>query len=402
VLTESSVIRSLPLFVCLIICACGRSVSNNGTGGTGGSSSSSTQFLIAVGGVDTLVFKLDSNANLKLVQTVQSGGNTSLALNNSPVQAPGGFVYVINPLCTGINAYSMSPGGTLTAVSGSPFLVPQSLLNSPQLGSLMVDPGSKRLYALDIGGSIVEAQMDTSTGALTFGSASVSAGFSPQYAAIDPAGKSIYVSQFIAGFTSTGESYAGIAGFDSDPSSGTVSLMPASPFSLTSNTQPCDIEIAPAGRFVYTALVNGDAVAAFSRDSTTGALTQIPGSPFPTSHSPSQTCSLAIHPSGKFLYALNLNGHDISGYSIDNNSGSLSPMAGSPFPPQSSPSDPSHTPFTQGPIAIDPSGKYLFVLTGDRYIAVYGINQTSGALSIAGSPRSIPEPVDALNLFQTN
>jgi 6-phosphogluconolactonase (cycloisomerase 2 family) len=214
---------------------------------------------------------------------------------------------------------------------------------------------------------------------------------------IDPTGSSIYVSEGLAGFTPTGN-YAGISGLAVDSTSGNVSVMASSPFQLASNSQPCEIAIDPAGRYVYTALVNADAVAGFTRDSSSGALTSIPGSPFPTSRAASQTCDLAMHPSGRFLYALNLNGHDIAGYSIDA-TGTLTPLPGSPYPAQVTP-DVFKAPFTQGPIAVDPSGKFLYVLTTEKYIAVYSINQNTGALSISGSPRATPAPVQSLNIFK--
>lgn len=397
---KCSPIRCFVVFLCLVISACSGGNSGNSSGSSGGGSSSTSEYLLATGGVDLLVLKVDSrNANLSVVQTVPTGGDTSLALNNPPIMM-GNFVYAITPLTNGINAYSMSSGGTLTAVSGSPFLVPQNVSSNPQLGSLMGDSSRKRLYALNSDSIIIEAQADPTTGAVTFGSASVSSGFLPQYAVMDPAGKSIYVSESVAGFVATGD-YAGIAGFSPDPSSETIALMANSPFQLASNSQPCGIVIDPAGRFVYSALVNANGIAGFSRDASSGTLTPIAGSPFPTARAPSQTCFLATHPSGKFLYALNLNDSNFSGYSINTNSGALTDLPGSPFPPQSDPNDPSHIPFTQGPMAIDPSGKYLFVLTSEHYIAVYSIDQTTGSLSILGSPRSIPMPVYSLNVFQS-
>jgi 6-phosphogluconolactonase len=40
--------------------------------------------------------------------------------------------------------------------------------------------------------------------------------------------------------------------------------------------------------------------------------------------------SLAIDPTGQFLYAVNFNSNDVSAYTVDA-SGTLTPVAGSPF-----------------------------------------------------------------------
>lgn len=389
------------VLVCFNISSCGGSGNSTGAA-AGGGSTSPTEVLYTTGGVNLLAFKVDpSNANLTLTQTVQTGGNTFLAADNPPIvvsSSAGEFLYILNPLATGINAYSMGSDGSLTAVAGSPFLVPQNVISSPVLGGLMSGGGGKYLYALDQSGRILESQIDSSTGAVTFGSTSSSSGFLVGGAAIDPSGASIYISDGIAGFTSTGN-YAGVSGYSVNSSTGQVSSIAGSPFPLAANSQPCEVVVDPSGHFVYTSLDNADAIAGFARDSVTGALTMIAGSPFPTSRTASQTCHLAIHPSGKFLYALNLNGHDISGYSIDSNSGALTPLPGSPFPAQNTP-DVFHQPFTQGPMAMDPSGKFLYVLTSEPYVAVYSVNPNSGTLSISGSPRPVPEPIYSLAVFQ--
>jgi hypothetical protein len=72
---------------------------------------------------------------------------------------------------------------------------------------------------------------------------------------------------------------------------------------------------------------------------------------------------------------------DISGYSIGGNvggPGSLATLQGSPYAAGTAPSS----------IAVDPTGRFAFVVnSGSGTIAVYAIDQTSGALSeVAGSP----------------
>jgi DNA-binding beta-propeller fold protein YncE len=68
-----------------------------------------------------------------------------------------------------------------------------------------------------------------------------------------------------------------------------------------------------------------------------------------------QTYEIAIHPTGKFLYAFNLNGNTVAAFTIDSTSGVLSPISGSPL---------AITPNAQGDLVVDPSGKFLYLTAG--------------------------------------
>ena len=68
-------------------------------------------------------------------------------------------------------------------------------------------------------------------------------------------------------------------------------------------------------------------VSAYTIDGTTGVLTQIPGSPFPAGLGP---LSVAVDPTSKFAYVVNIDSNDISAYSIGSN-GALKLLPGSPF-----------------------------------------------------------------------
>ena len=58
-----------------------------------------------------------------------------------------------------------------------------------------------------------------------------------------------------------------------------------------------------------------------------GALTPVPGSPFAAGSGP---VSVAVDPTGKFAYVANVDGSNVSAYSIGAN-GALTPVPGSPF-----------------------------------------------------------------------
>jgi 6-phosphogluconolactonase (cycloisomerase 2 family) len=59
-----------------------------------------------------------------------------------------------------------------------------------------------------------------------------------------------------------------------------------------------------------------------------GALTQIQGSPVAAAGNP---CSVAVHPSGGFVYVANSGSANVSAYSVDTTTGALTALTGSPF-----------------------------------------------------------------------
>jgi 6-phosphogluconolactonase len=96
------------------------------------------------------------------------------------------------------------------------------------------------------------------------------------------------------------------------------------------------------------AQVDNVAKSEYRIDRSAGALKEIAGSPFAAGDSP---WSLAVDPSGKFVYVANRGGA-VSGYKIDPSTGALRAIAGSPFAPGYGPVS----------VAVDPSGKFAYVV----------------------------------------
>src|SRR5205823_2589334 len=71
-----------------------------------------------------------------------------------------------------------------------------------------------------------------------------------------------------------------------------------------------------------------NSISAYAIDSRSGALTAISARPYPAEASPT---SVAMHPSGKFLYVTNSESNTISAYSIDGMTGQLQAIAAAPF-----------------------------------------------------------------------
>jgi len=129
------------------------------------------------------------------------------------------------------------------------------------------------------------------------------------------------------------------------------------------------------GQFVYVANVNDGTVSGFAVDNATGVLTPVPGSPFAAGGGPQ---SIAVDPAGKFVYTANRGSNDISGYTINPTTGALTPVPGSPFATGNVPLA----------ITVDSTGR--FVYAGNFALGKvfeYAIDATTGALTpIPGSP----------------
>ena len=129
--------------------------------------------------------------------------------------------------------------------------------------------------------------------------------------------------------------------------------------------------------FIYTLndLSTGNSISAFSVDPT-GVLTEIPGSPYFTGESGfggGLPASNRIAVVGGFLYAANGLSARISAYSINQTTGSLTPVPGSPFPSEIG---------VQGvSLAPTPDGRFLFAsFQSSDKVVTYSIS-SNGALT---------------------
>jgi uncharacterized protein (TIGR03437 family) len=135
------------------------------------------------------------------------------------------------------------------------------------------------------------------------------------------------------------------------------------------------------GQLLYVGNVGDDTISTYVIDQDSGLLTEI----LPRVGSPGSPSSVAIHPSGKFVYvtnggnaALGANGPSIAEFSIDPNTGALTLLSSVPLTPGTGP---------QG-AAIDAAGSFLFVAqAGPGNVGVYSIDPSAGTLSpVPGSP----------------
>ncbi len=285
------------------------------------------------------------------------------------------FLYVSDFTGNAIDGFRIDPAtGELTPISGSPFPVGSG--NGPS--GMAIDSAGKFLFLAHANLNGVFAFIrNKSTGSLTVVSGSpFAAGNTPRHVIVHPSGKFLYASNY-------NDSMGSISAYQIDAVTGALSEIVGSPFATRAGFPgPAELAIGPKGKFLYVGLggtVNANHfVAAFSINTSTGALTPVPGSPFTTGKGP---FSVAVSPSGKYLYTGNSFGNNVSAFVINPATGALRRVSGSPFPTHAL----SGFPFA---IAIDRSGGLLYTANqSSNNISGFKINRKTGALTrVVGSP----------------
>lgn len=264
-----------------------------------------------------------------------------------------------------IQGYSINGGtGALTAITGSPFSI-----SSTEVYSLATDSAGKFLFVNAANNHFVEVlSIDQSSGALAHVGTFATAGFAAQ-ATSDGLGKYLYVT---AGNLGTTVDVYTIG------STGQLTPIAGSPFFIDIAT----LRSEPTGKFLVGVTGNGanngvgtdNHVYVFSIDQTTGTPTPVSGSPFATTFIPA---NVAVHPNGTLVYTFNgtvTGTSPVEGFQLDTSSGALTALAGSPFTGMMA---------TTG--MFDQSGAFLF-LHPTTSIEVAAVDQTTGALTAIGSP----------------
>ena len=166
-----------------------------------------------------------------------------------------------------------------------------------------------------------------------------------------------------------------VQAFAIDHSTGALTAISGSPFTTAGADS---IASDPAGRFLFVGNDNTGLISVFQINATTGALTAAPGSPF-SAFNLDFVHVLAVDGTGKFLYAgQGLAALPVYAFSIDQNTGALSQVVGSPFG------------LGVAGVRTDFTGKFAVGLTGiggDNHLYVFAIDATTGALApVSNSP----------------
>lgn len=158
---------------------------------------------------------------------------------------------------------------------------------------------------------------------------------------------------------------------DVDETSGTVVENPALAV-VTSPDAQFDAQLDPSGRFFYLPVLsgaNGCRISLYRVSATNGALTP----DALAAATPQQCTNLRMDPTGQFLYVLPGTDRLLRGFEIDAASGALTLI--SQF---------MQLPATVPPVRdliVEPSGRFLYLVTDGFRIFTVGINQRSGLLA---------------------
>ncbi len=288
------------------------------------------------------------------------------------------FLYVANwdPSSNSISGFSVDPTtGLLTPLPGFP--VPANGL--PR--HFAVHPNNKFLYLSNEQAAAIYAySIDPATGGLTaIPGSPFPAGPGSAWVILDPSGRFAYINSYLSN---------SVYGYTVDSSTGALTPIPGSPFpaqGVSGRDEPGDLATDPAGKFLFTPNYRSSTLTVYSINQVTGALQFVPGSPFPTPNSPGLG-SGTTDPTGRFFYLTDLYLNEVDAWTI-NASGSLTSIPGSPF------STGPYTSLAQGYpyyVVIDRNGRFAYVTNEiGGTIAIYQIDPTSGALTpISGSPFS--------------
>lgn len=323
--------------------------------------------------------------NGKDLSTTLNGGPPSFSFYWLQAQVPASDIATAGTAA--VTVFNPIPGGGVS--SSATFNILTGGV-SPQ--SVTVDPSGKFAYVANegcpdlSGGSVSMYTIDPTTGALTSIGSMVAAPVGPDdvphSVVVDPTGKFAYVANW-SDLTGSVSMYTIYATTGALTSTETIQA-PCAP--SPGSCSPWSVAVDPSGKFLYVANEGGFAptsVSMYSIDATTGALTSLG-----LVASGGRARSVAVHPSGKFAYVTDVSSglpgesDNVSMYGINTTTGtltSLGTMTAGAFP---------------SAIAIDPSGKFAYVTNSNsNNVSMYTINSDTGALTFMGPITAETDPV---------
>jgi 6-phosphogluconolactonase len=338
----------------------------------------------------------------------------------------------------GIYAYTLDPGtGKLTSLGVA--------AESEDPSFLAVHPSGKYLYAVNEidhfgaqkSGAVSAFSIDPKTGKLTLLNQAATQGGAPCHVSLDKTGRNALVANYGGGSVavfpirddgSLGPASAFVqhsgSSVDKDrqesPHAHWIGTSPDNRFALAADlgldeilvyrfnaskgtltpnnppyaklnpgSGPRHVAFPPKGRFAYVLAEMENSVTAFAYEASNGSLSPLQTVSALTSlrkdyKGPKEAAEIAVHPSGKFLYASNRAGIDtISTFFIDPAKGTLKLKNEYPTMGQ-----------TPRNFAIDPTGKFLLAANQEsNNIVTFRIDSTTGALTPTGDIVEVPAPV---------
>ena len=225
-------------------------------------------------------------------------------------------------------------------------------------------------YVTGLGADLTSFDVDPTTGGLTQLSPPIEAGFNPMQVVVDPASRFAYVAAYDS---------RSVRSFRLDPASHLPSFADES--QLLPDFRVRSVAVHPSGKFVYGTDEINDRVAMFAVDSTTGELTAMAPETVAAGDSP---YFIVAHPNGKFAYVANIGDDTIGVYEIDETTGVLTERPERLFSLPAAAANPTI-------LAIDSAGEFLYLgSTGaaSESITAFAVDSATGALTLLGTPLS--------------
>ena len=350
--------------------------------GCGNNCPPSPEYLYATSPNHILGFTIDQSTGALSAPSVVAGPNQSTGITGTISL---GHLYVSDFQNDTVDGFSINAWtGALTPITGSPFSLGGTPPGAGGLSPFVSD--GTHVYATDLNARAVAGfSFDNNSGALmpVPGSPFLAGNTPVQAVQAGTQGKFLYVSD-------NGDSAGGILGFTIDPNTGALTPISGSPFPTgLTGSFPGPSALIVNGNFLYVALAGtvnaNNQIVVFSIDQNTGSLTPIPASPFVTGNDPLYMALVPVTTSSQaFLYAANIQDNTISAFTVDNTTGALSSVSGSPYAGASTLAG-----LAVSPTATNSGSFFLYAADQSGKILAYTVDGNTGALSpIAGSPFS--------------
>ena len=319
------------------------------SGGDGGNNPS------VAGGANQFAYVVNSGSDTVQAYTVDGNGvftaaggqgfqPTGIFPHDVDVDKKGRFVYISNRNSNFVSGYKINSDGSLIPINGATNASPVTNLqntdptdNNPH--SIAFDQSGQFLYViagLPPGFSTLKTYtIDSTTGTLTqIGTTGpITQCLHGHRVRVTPNNSFLYVACEDSGV---------INAFSRDTGTGQLTDLGQTIVGGTTS----DVAIDPGTQFLFSSSTNSVAVYTINAD---GTLSPIVGGQniFPADNTPH---ALTLDPSGQFLYTANINAATVSAYHVDQNTGALTPLAGSPFTTGGEPNY----------VLVHPDGKVLF------------------------------------------
>jgi 6-phosphogluconolactonase len=287
------------------------------------------------------------------------------------------YLYVTSAKAGAVNGYAVDyQSGALTPFSGPPVTAGANPV------AIVAAPNGLFVYVVNHDDSTVQEFAVGSSGTLSSKNVYKITGSLPTAAAIDPAGKFMYVTfTYQQGYSAASPGPGGVAIF---PINGDNTL--GTPSTVNIGNSPVGVVTSNFNNFVYVldqepAVGNAAAhgvILGFSQNTSSGALTPTPGTTIITGPNGKTVATgyaagtvpsaIAEDATARFVYVTDRSTNQLYGNTVQSG-GPLVPMVNSPFA----------TGLLPVAITIDPRAKYLYVANYNaNTVSAYAIDQATG------------------------